>query len=326
MAGKQTSTNRAAPEIASASRAEIWQDASVGNSTVGPTSTAMPDGAIMRPTINHTSVIGPVYNGATATMAREIDGPPPAGHNRPAPMTPAEVQEYLDDTCADLRTRKAEIAAGIERFLEQYATIPNDDIYGRAGDFAGGKGAIAAHLKVAKARHDIEKQPHLRAGQATDGWFRSHTADIEAGRKLILERMTTYAMQREAAARQKAAAEAQEAQQRAEEAAATASTADEMDAAIQHAQRAEEAQRTATASVAELTRMTGAAGVTVSLRSTWKFVEEESDLMALVVAVAAGEAPLHYLAFNTVRINQAVRSDKVRAVRGCVIREERTIV
>ena len=62
----------------------------------------------------------------------------------------------------------------------------------------------------------------------------------------------------------------------------------------------------------------------MTLKTTWKFDPEASDLMRLVKAVAAGQAPLYYLTFATVRINVAVRTEKVRAIPGCAITEHKS--
>ena len=267
-----------------------------------------------------------------AQAAQRRPTPPPAGHNNPPQPrvpTPPEVVALLQASCQELQNRRNEILAGIERFKKKYPTISDDEVQGRATDFAGRTGAIAGFLKIAEGRRVGEKQPYLDGGAQVDLFFKNLIADVNTGRAVLIERMNTYAKAKEQAARDLAEKEAEAARLRAQEAeklALKTMQEDALDEAAVAYQEAERARDRALAPAAELSRTAGIATTGVSsLRSTWKFDPDSSDLMALVQAVAKGEAPLRYLAFNTTNIGFAVRSERVRQIPGCVIREERSI-
>ena len=254
---------------------------------------------------------------------------PAMGHNQPPrPMTAEEVAAGLRDSCADLAARQKEILAGIERFKSKYPVITDDDVQGRAADFAGRTGAIAKWLQLLETRRVTEKEPHLAAERAVDAFFKALTADVTEGRKALIERMTAYANKKEAEARETARREAEAARLRAQEAerlALSTMRPAALEAAIDAHQQAERAQAQAQAPAADLSRVHSANGSVTSLRTAWKFDETQSDLMELAKAVVDGRAPVAYLAFNTTRINYAVRSEKIRAIPGCNIREERSV-
>lgn len=262
------------------------------------------------------------------TSDAATDELPPRSHNQPRPMTPEEVTAYLAELTADLRSRRDEILAGAARFHAAYNAIPDDDVQGKAADFAGGKGAIAAFLKVAEARRVEQKQPFDRAAQAVQGFFTTLVADVKKAQDEIRAKMTAYANkveeERRAAAR-KQAEEAAELARKAEAEALKNMRAAEIDNAAQLAEKAEHAQQLAEAKPAEHTRVTGTLGTTASLVATWKLNEAESDLMTLVKAIAAGREPLRYVTFHTVNIGAAIRSEKVREIEGCKIEEVRTM-
>ena len=249
------------------------------------------------------------------------------GDNRPKPMTPEEVAAWLTDTCADLTKRQQEIIAGAERFAAKYPDgIPDEEVQGKAADFAGGKGAMAAFLKLAEARRVSEKQPFDQAAIAVQGFFKKLAEPVAAAQTTMRRAMTAYSDKQEAIKREAARKAAEEAAAKAREAEAEAMKtmkAEELARATTLAQAAEKAEAHAEAKPAEHTRVTGQLGTTVSTHTRWLFKEDESDLLELAKAVVAGKAPLNYLAFNNVRINYAVRSEKVREIPGCVIKEER---
>lgn len=252
-----------------------------------------------------------------------------ATRNAPTPLTPEEVLAYVAEVSQDLVKRRNEILDGAARFHEKYPEIPDDDVQGRAADFAGGKGAMAAFMKVAEGRRVEQKQPFDRAGAAVQGWFKGLIEPIEKAQKDIRATMTRYADKVEAERREKARAEAEKAAAAAREAEAkamAAMTAEAIENAEALAKIAERADAKAEAPAAALTRVTGTLGTTASVRTRHVFNEADSDLMALVKAVAAGREPLHYLMFNTVRIGTAIRSDGVRQITGCQIDEQRSVV
>lgn len=250
--------------------------------------------------------------------------------NRPVAPAPATVREYLAETQTALVARRDEILAGYQRFLRQYPDgIPDEDVQGRAGDFAGGKGIMNAFLKEAEGARNTEKKPYRAVGDAIDGFFGSLTDPVERCQQDMRARMKVFgdkllAKRREAARleAERLAAEAAIAQDQAIEAMS--------EEALQHAadvsQAAQEAQALAEGSAAQLSQTRGELGTVVSLRTTWKADYAASDLMTLVRAVAEGRAPLAYLTFAETRINYAVRSEKVRTIPGVVIREERSII
>lgn len=245
---------------------------------------------------------------------------------------------YMERLFSGLTARAAELAPMAERFKAGYPLAApamrdgtplglekwNDDIQKRAGDM---RAQFAALEKQAGSLHDLEKAPVLLAGKIITGFKNQFLAPVEATIKLIRDRQTIYAKHLEAETRRAAQAEADQRRKEADAAAAEAVRTlqpQAFETAAEAFAVADEAQATASASSADLTRVHGTMSVT-SLRTTWKFVESESDLMALVKAVAAGKAPLSYLQFNTTRIGVAVRSEKVRSVPGCVIREEKSV-
>ncbi len=275
---------------------------------------------------------GPVTDKTRAVLA-EMDGaPPPSGHNNPPPPrvpNPPEVVAIMQTAYAALQTRRNEILAGIERFKTKYPTIEDDDVQGRATDFAGRTGAIAKWLQEVERTREAEKRPYLDGGAQVDLYAKNLIADVNAGRNVLIERMNAYAKAKEAAERarvQAAADEAARIAQAAEERALATMHPAALETAAEAAQEAEVAAARAAAPAAELSRVQGIATTGVSsLRSTWRFDPEASDLMALVQAVARGEAPLRYLQFHAVNIGFAIRSERVREIPGCVIREDRSV-
>jgi hypothetical protein len=257
---------------------------------------------------------------------------PAIGHNQPPrPLSADEVRAWLTDTTADLSRRRAEILGGIDRFLAKYPTIDDDDVQSRATDFAGQRGAIATWLQLAETRRVAEKDPFLQAERAVDAHFKGLTSQVVEGRKTIVTRMTRYAEKKEAEQREaarKEAAAALERARKAEEEALKTLHAERLDEAVEAAQEAERWQARAQAPAAELSRVHGALGgpgVVSSLRTSWKFDEANSNLMELVKAVADGRAPIAYLQFSSTRIGYAIRSEGVRKIPGCVIKEVRSI-
>jgi hypothetical protein len=250
------------------------------------------------------------------------------GDNSPKPLTPEQVSAWLADTCSDLTKRQKEILAGIERFLKAYPVIPDEEVQAKASDFAGQRGAISSFITASDARHKTEKQPFLDGGRAVDGFFKTLTVKVAEGRESIRERMTAFAVkleeQRREAARKEAEAAAERARLAAEEAAKTM-TDEKLDAAADLAAQADRAEAKAEAKPAELSRTYGAMGGISSLRTTWSFDEAKSDLLELAKAVIQGRAPISFLAFNSVRIGQAIRSEKLRECPGLVIVETKSV-
>ena len=251
--------------------------------------------------------------------------------NRPIAPSPATINEWLADTQAALVARRDEILAGYRRFLAANPNgIESEDVQARAADFGGGKGIMNAFIKEATAARTSEKKPYLDGGKAVDGFFAKLSEPVELCQQDMRRHMTTFANKLEAERREAARLEAVRLAAEAEAALdhATAPGADEesLENAADAADAAEAARALAEGKASALSQTRGELGTVVSLRTAWKADYAASDLMALVQAVAAGKAPLAYLAFAETRINYAIRSEKVREIPGVVINEERTVV
>ena len=253
------------------------------------------------------------------------------GDNDPPPATLAE---RLTEDNADIVRRAAEIEAGIDRFLKAHPEIASEEADSIAANFIGRNGVVTALLKVAEARRVEQVEPFLSGQRQINGFFDATLRELETPKsgsskvKTLKALSTAYKIRVDNEKREALAREARERVAMAAAAAAEAAkTLDEakLDKAAETAKAAEQAQQAAAAPASDLTRVHGSLGATTSLRTTWRFDEQASDLMALAQAVVAGWVPLDYLAFNTVRINYAVRSEKVRDVPGCEIREERSV-
>jgi hypothetical protein len=249
----------------------------------------------------------------------------PIGHNNPpAPTTAEEWNEYLKDRFAPQQKRKDELLAAYQRFLDGYPQIEDDETAKRAGDF---RSQLADLEKMATAIHTQEKAPVLQASKAIDGYLRDFKQPISAAIVVIRDKQSDFLRRKEDAIRQQRERDAAEARRRAEEAterAIATMAPEELRAAAVESANADAAESRAVAKAADLVRLTGDYGATITLRTTWKFDPDASDLMQLVQAVAAGNAPLYYLTFHTTRINVAVRTEKVRQIPGCFIVEHKT--
>jgi hypothetical protein len=254
--------------------------------------------------------------------------------NRPKPLSQAEVREYLVDTQSELVARRDEILAGAKRFDTAYPDgIPDETVQGRCADFAGSKGIMGVFLREVETNRTTEKLPFRLGGEAVDGFFETLSEPVEKVQAHMRSKMNTFAAKLEAerieAARLEAerlAAAAAEAEEALIDAAGT-EQAEELAIDVVDLQRAADAAATLAAGKSpELSRTRGDMGTVVSLRSRYVADYDASNLMELVKAVAAGKAPLTYLAFNTTRINYAIRSEKVREIPGVVIKQERGVV
>ena len=247
--------------------------------------------------------------------------------NRPIAPKPSEIKEWLADTQDTLVQRRDEILAGYRRFLAAYPNgIPDEGVQARAADFAGGKGIMGAFLKEADANRVSEKKPYLEGSKAVDRFFSDLSDPVLRCQIDMRTNMTEFANRLEAKRREEARQEAERLAQEAALAQDDATDEESLQHAADVAQAAEAAQALAEGSAAALSRTRGDLGTVVSLRTTWKADYERADLMALVRAVAAGKAPLEYLQLNEPRINNAIRSDKVREIPGVPVIEVRTVV
>lgn len=251
--------------------------------------------------------------------------PPPIGHNRPRPdlASPDEVWlAFLDTEHEALKSERDALLERFERFQARYADVANwdDSVAGAVSDF---RNALRDVVKRADALHTLHKSPVLSLGKLIDGYkakFLAQVVSLDSKRQLIkgdgaalnvvTHRATQYLQAKEARERKVRQEEAE----RAKAEAAETMTPEALSAAV-------EAEAAATAPPAELSRVRGDLGGVMSLRRRWEFVEEESDIGRLLHAVVNGMAPMKFITFNTQAINHAVRSEGLRELRGCVIRE-----
>ena len=265
----------------------------------------------------------------------EPEAPPRTHNNPPEPiaprmdLSPEQWSEWMAHVYAGLIARRAELQPMYDRFFANFPTdadglkLWDDEIQGRAGDL---RNRYRDLVKQADALHAVEKAPILAASRAVDGYKTAFVAPLTGIIALIQRRQTEYATHVEAVRRRDAEEAARKAQEEADRIAAEAmarQTPQALDAAAKAEEKAKELNAQAAAQAADLTRTHGALGSVTSLRTTWKFSPEQSDLATLVAAVAAGKAPLYYLTFNTTRINIAVKSEKVRTAPGLAIIEEK---
>lgn len=273
----------------------------------------------------------------------EAAPPPPKTHNQPPkPVcpTPETIREWLDTEHRPLTDRRQEIVTGYLAFIAKNPTIESEAAQAVATDLLK---AITTFVKEAVAGHTAAKAPYLAAGQTVDGFFNVLTQNADERSKLpmvtkekngrsiqnalkalMTEFAEALAAERRREAEEEAKRKAAEAQRLIDEAAAKM-TSESLDAAAEAARVAEKAEELAAAPAAQHSRVHGDFGGTSSLRTTWEWVEAQSSLLELAKAVVEGRAPIFYLAFNSTRIGQAVRSDKVREVPGLKIVERRSV-
>ena len=299
------------------------------------------DGLVGGRRLSNLETIHETKTGDDGTMTLHLSSdsepePLPRTHNNPpepiAPrmdLSPEQWSEWMAHVYAGLIARRAELQPTYDRFFANFPTdaeglkLWDDEIQGRAGDL---RNRYRDLVKQAEALHAVEKAPILAASRAVDGYKTAFVQPLSAIIALIQRRQTEYATHVEALRRKDAEEAARKAQEEADRIAREAmarQTPQALDAAAKAEERAEELTAQAAAPAADLTRTHGALGSVTSLRTTWKFDAGQSDLAALVAAVAAGQAPMDYLTFNANRINYAVRSEKVRKVPGLAIIEEK---
>lgn len=186
------------------------------------------------------------------------------------------------DAATDLRDRYGDIldraSELIESSLRVPSTITDDETAGKVGDYIK---QVMACNKNAEAARVKEKEPHLAAGRSVDAWFKKITDNLEATKKNVERRLTTYLREKEAkerAAREEAARLA--AKQAAEAEAAMRSQTDLEDAITAQAD-ADKAKKEAEAKAADLSRNRGDMGSVSSLRTFWDFADMDRDALDL---------------------------------------------
>jgi hypothetical protein len=282
--------------------------------------------------------------------------PPAAGHNRPPESIGPDLSNDDEEWEARLNylfkqcdTRLDELLAADARFKDGFPLTGGKDTAGKLIGIEKWDDEVQARAATLRQRwnelvkaidniHEAEKAAVLRAGRAIDGARNRRISKIghyDSKKKLIRgadaplnriqDRCTVYALwvdqekqrlQREEAERLRIAAEV------AAEAAAQTSDPEAFDQAADAFAQAEDMAKQAEARPADRTRVHGLGGAVMSLRGRFTFIEAESDIKRLAMAVVNGQADAKYLAFNTVAINRAITSEEVRAIPGCVIRED----
>lgn len=212
---------------------------------------------------------------AQIQAAHDFQSPGP-GHNLPDPLT--ILRDNLAEKAAALLARRREIEG---RLPNVPARIDDDETAGKVADFVR---LIAAAHKGAEALRVAEKEPHLAAGRAVDGYVKAELTDPLDRAKRSLEPRLTDWQRRKAEAERAARLEAERlAREEAERAAAAAraaadtlATEADLPAAIAAeesaalaAADADAAAKAAAAKSADLSRTRGDLGAVASLRETW---------------------------------------------------------
>jgi hypothetical protein len=193
-------------------------------------------------------------------------------NNPPDPI--AELRERLEDSNRPLLERAAELQAAAARMPE----IDGDEAAGKVGDFIK---LLSAAIKISEAARTEAKEPHLAAGRAVDTFFKARVSDpLDAIKRAVERKLTTYLQAKEAERRRQAEAEARRLREEAEARAREAQAAEAerrshaaqaaMDQAVAKEQEAQIAEKAAAAKPAEFSRTRGEVGSVASLREVWK--------------------------------------------------------
>src|SRR5262245_14489702 len=138
------------------------------------------------------------------------------GHNRPKEYDTSLVTDALDRDYAAAEARTREL---LDEARDLPKTVASDIDVER---FAVVIRALRDHGQTIEAYRKAEKEPHLRGGQAVDGWFGNRADRLGTAMKLLHARVDDYQQEKLERARQQRLAEerkAREEAQRAEEAA-----------------------------------------------------------------------------------------------------------
>jgi len=230
---------------------------------------------------------------------------PSIGHNQP-PTVAEQIQASLAENHAALIKRRDDLLGSAERAP---AVIDSDETAGRVTDLIR---LIGAATKASETARVSEKEPHLEAGRAVDGWFKKISDPLAKAKAKVQGPLDTYLRQKEAAERQRREAEAKALREAAEREAAAMQTEAQMNAAVAIEERAAEAQEAAQAKPAELARTRGDYGGLATLRTTWDFE-----------IVNAAAVPREYLIVNDAAIRAAVKSG-AREIAGVRIFEKQS--
>lgn len=225
----------------------------------------------------------------------------------------------------DLAEKHAVLAARRDQLIEAEGRVPeigDDDQAGKVSDLVR---LITAATQAAESARKTEKEPHMAAARAVDGFFRDIAEPLDALKTRVSRRLTAYLTakaERERRAREDEARRLREEAERQAtaaaqvEAAAPAAAAIVMEQAIATEAQAAEAARAAQAKPAELSRTRGDVGSVASLRVRW--VGEVTDRATLDLEALRPYLPIAAL---QTALNWAIKAG-VREIRGATIKRE----
>jgi hypothetical protein len=219
----------------------------------------------------------------------------------PAPLSDAQIREYLEFDTERMRARRDDLIAALAASAAAYPQIDDDEVLGEVSENI----ALAKKLNTAvEERRKRAKEPFLAGGRTVDSWFKIFVEPLADAIRPVQARMNDYARRKleKAEAERKAAAAAAQAEadrlaaQAAEKIAAGKRAGTAMDLAETAATKAAQATAAAQASVADMTRIRGDYGSAVSARRTWRWVIEDDSLI-----------PREFLMANPAAIGEAAR-------------------
>lgn len=190
------------------------------------------------------------------------------GHNNP-PSPIEMLQQQLAEAETPLIARKHQLLDSAARAPE---IITDDETAGKVGDLIK---LITAAIKAAETARTSAKEPHLEAGRAVDGFYKTMLLDpLDRAKRTVQGRLSIFLEQKAIAARRAAEEEAarqrEEAERLAAEAEAKADDA-KLDEAVVAEAKAIEAAELAEAKPAALSQTRGDYGSVSGLRTTWEF-------------------------------------------------------
>jgi hypothetical protein len=180
------------------------------------------------------------------------DTAPGIGHNQPPAPTPEELKAELDSRYARLAGRVMALVDATDRLPSR---VEDEQTASKLGDFVG---QCRAAAKAIGDAHKVEKEPHFRAGQAVDRWFRDLRTMVEGVVDTTTKLLQPFIDQQLAEEKRRAReAEAERVAALRLQLEAEAAERKELEAiaAAEEAERAAEAQRVAAAAREEAKRL-----------------------------------------------------------------------
>lgn len=230
------------------------------------------------------------------------------GHNK-APQVPAidpdELTAALEEQYRSHLARRDSLLAAFTRFDAANPKIVDDDIAGRASDFCKQLKREVRLVDGTNGVRDQVKRPFLNACETIDTFFRRNVAaPLKRRADEIEDRLSTYAREKEEAARRAAIEAHWEAEIEAERLAAAAArsrTPALIEDLAQARNAVDLAAERASAPAAELTRVRGDLGAVSSTRVTLAFR-----------VVDKGKVPLAWLSVNEAAVRATMAATRQR--------------